>query len=145
MHKKSPSLPVIVVHESLLQRPVLQRPDEVPVPGPVAAPRGAPEGRAGNGVQDGDAAPVDSFPIAVGRAGTETPTGRFQVEEKIEHPDKKISHAHKPKKATKVIDLVAVLQQSLAQTKGGAKEKKASAKKPAQAAKRKKSPLKKAA
>lgn len=38
-------------------------------------------------MQDGDAVPVESFPIAVGRAGTETPTGRFQVEEKIEHPD----------------------------------------------------------
>jgi L,D-transpeptidase ErfK/SrfK len=31
--------------------------------------------------------PVESFPIAVGRAGSKTPTGRFQVEEKIEHPD----------------------------------------------------------
>lgn len=66
------------------------------------------------------------------------------IEEKIEHPEQKISHTHKPKKATKVIDLVAVLQQSLAQTKGGAKEK-APAKKPAHAAKRKKTPLKKAA
>lgn len=31
--------------------------------------------------------PVESFPIAVGRAGHETPTGRFQVEEMLEHPD----------------------------------------------------------
>ena len=31
--------------------------------------------------------PVESFPIAVGRAGHETPTGRFQVEEMVEHPD----------------------------------------------------------
>ena len=36
---------------------------------------------------DGDpAVPTESFPIAIGRAGRETPTGRFQVEEKIEHP-----------------------------------------------------------
>jgi hypothetical protein len=34
-----------------------------------------------------DGALPESFPIAVGRAGLETPTGRFQVEEKIEHPD----------------------------------------------------------
>jgi lipoprotein-anchoring transpeptidase ErfK/SrfK len=32
-------------------------------------------------------APVESFPIAIGRAGHETPTGRFEVEEMIEHPD----------------------------------------------------------
>jgi L,D-transpeptidase ErfK/SrfK len=32
-------------------------------------------------------APVESFPIAIGREGHETPTGRFQVEEKIENPD----------------------------------------------------------
>ena len=31
--------------------------------------------------------PVESFPIAVGRSGHETPTGRFQVEEMVEHPD----------------------------------------------------------
>ncbi len=31
--------------------------------------------------------PVESFPIAVGRAGHETPVGRFQVEEMVEHPD----------------------------------------------------------
>jgi len=29
------------------------------------------------------AAPIASFPIAIGRAGHETPTGRFQVEEMI--------------------------------------------------------------
>jgi len=33
------------------------------------------------------AIPLASFPIAVGRAGKETPTGRFRVEEKVEHPD----------------------------------------------------------
>jgi L,D-transpeptidase ErfK/SrfK len=39
-------------------------------------------------MEDDDArAPVESFPIAVGRAGHETPTGRFHVEEMIEHPD----------------------------------------------------------
>jgi lipoprotein-anchoring transpeptidase ErfK/SrfK len=32
-------------------------------------------------------APPESFPIAVGRRGRETPTGRFKVEEKIVHPD----------------------------------------------------------
>jgi len=31
--------------------------------------------------------PAESFPIAIGRAGHETPTGRFAVEEMVEHPD----------------------------------------------------------
>lgn len=31
--------------------------------------------------------PVESFPIAVGKAGWETPLGRFRVEEMVEHPD----------------------------------------------------------
>lgn len=31
--------------------------------------------------------PAESFPIAVGRAGLETPTGRFEVEELVEHPE----------------------------------------------------------
>ncbi len=31
--------------------------------------------------------PVVSFPIAVGRKGLETPSGRFEVEEMVEHPD----------------------------------------------------------
>lgn len=36
---------------------------------------------------DGDpGTPVESFPVAVGREGHETPIGRFQVEEMIEHP-----------------------------------------------------------
>jgi lipoprotein-anchoring transpeptidase ErfK/SrfK len=34
-----------------------------------------------------DDAPVESFPIAIGRAGQDTPTGQFQIEEMIEHPD----------------------------------------------------------
>ena len=38
-------------------------------------------------MDDDPATPVESFPIAVGRPGHETPTGRFRVEEKIEHPD----------------------------------------------------------
>jgi L,D-transpeptidase ErfK/SrfK len=38
-------------------------------------------------MKDDARAPVESFPIAVGRAGHETPTGRFHVEELIEHPD----------------------------------------------------------
>ncbi len=38
-------------------------------------------------MRDDGAAPIASFPIAVGRAGHETPTGRFQVEEMIEYPD----------------------------------------------------------
>jgi lipoprotein-anchoring transpeptidase ErfK/SrfK len=31
--------------------------------------------------------PVESFPIAVGKKGTETPTGEFQVEEMVVDPD----------------------------------------------------------
>jgi len=38
-------------------------------------------------MRDGAAAPLASFPIAIGRAGHETPTGRFQVEEMSEYPD----------------------------------------------------------
>jgi lipoprotein-anchoring transpeptidase ErfK/SrfK len=38
-------------------------------------------------VKDDIATPLASFPIAVGRVGDETPTGCFQVEEKIVHPD----------------------------------------------------------
>ena len=30
---------------------------------------------------------VESFPIAIGRQGHDTPTGRFHVEEMVEHPD----------------------------------------------------------
>jgi hypothetical protein len=33
------------------------------------------------------AAPVESFPIAIGREGHDTPTGQFRVEEIVEHPD----------------------------------------------------------
>jgi L,D-transpeptidase ErfK/SrfK len=38
-------------------------------------------------MRDDAPAPIGSFPIAIGRAGHETPTGRFHVEEMIEHPD----------------------------------------------------------
>jgi len=39
-------------------------------------------------LMDGDSrTAVESFPIAVGRDGHETPAGRFHVEEMIEHPD----------------------------------------------------------
>jgi len=31
--------------------------------------------------------PVESFPIAIGKEGFETPPGRYQVEEMVEHPD----------------------------------------------------------
>jgi lipoprotein-anchoring transpeptidase ErfK/SrfK len=34
-----------------------------------------------------DDARVASFPIAIGRRGHETPTGRYQVEEMVVHPD----------------------------------------------------------
>jgi lipoprotein-anchoring transpeptidase ErfK/SrfK len=37
-------------------------------------------------MRDDEPVPIESFPIAVGRAGHETPTGRFQVEEMIEQP-----------------------------------------------------------
>jgi lipoprotein-anchoring transpeptidase ErfK/SrfK len=30
---------------------------------------------------------VESFPIAIGRKGHDTPTGRFQIDEKVERPD----------------------------------------------------------
>jgi len=38
-------------------------------------------------VDDAPDTPDESFPIAVGREGLETPVGRFQVEEMVEHPD----------------------------------------------------------
>ena len=38
-------------------------------------------------MEDGVPTPVASFPIAVGRLGHETPMGRFQVEELVEHPE----------------------------------------------------------
>ncbi len=38
-------------------------------------------------MRDDVGAPVASFPIAIGRAGHETPIGRFQVEEMVEYPD----------------------------------------------------------
>jgi DNA end-binding protein Ku len=65
------------------------------------------------------------------------------IQEKIEHPDAKVKHAAPTKKATNVVDLVAVLQQSLAQHGKGEKpeKKKVPAKKPAHPARK----LKKAA
>ena len=33
------------------------------------------------------ATPPESFPIAVGKPGRETPTGKYRVEEKVVHPD----------------------------------------------------------
>ena len=45
------------------------------------------------------------------------------VEEKIEHPDQKAPAAAKKKKATNVVDLVAVLQESLQRSKGKTKAK----------------------
>ena len=38
-------------------------------------------------MDDDPGTPVESFPIAVGREGLETPVGRFQVEEMVENPD----------------------------------------------------------
>jgi len=38
-------------------------------------------------IHDDPRTPAESFPIAVGREGHETPTGSFQVEDMIEHPD----------------------------------------------------------
>jgi DNA end-binding protein Ku len=43
------------------------------------------------------------------------------IEEKVEHPDQAAPKSAKAPRATKVIDLVAVLQQSLAQSGGGKK------------------------
>jgi hypothetical protein len=38
-------------------------------------------------MDDDPGTPVESFPIAVGREGMETPTGEFRVEEMVEDPD----------------------------------------------------------
>ena len=38
-------------------------------------------------VDDDSRMPAESFPIAIGRDGHHTPTGRFHIEEMIEHPD----------------------------------------------------------
>jgi lipoprotein-anchoring transpeptidase ErfK/SrfK len=37
-------------------------------------------------IDDDPGTPVESFPIAVGRKGHETPIGKFSVIEKVEHP-----------------------------------------------------------
>ncbi len=66
------------------------------------------------------------------------------IEEKVEHPDKKEAVPAKKKKATNVIDLVAVLQESLQQSQG--KSSSATKKSAAPAGKtRKTAPRKKAA
>ena len=38
-------------------------------------------------VDDDPKTPVESFPIAIGRQGWETPVGQFHIEEMVEHPD----------------------------------------------------------
>jgi lipoprotein-anchoring transpeptidase ErfK/SrfK len=38
-------------------------------------------------MDDDPGTPVESFPVAIGKTGWETPTGRYQVEEMIEDPD----------------------------------------------------------
>lgn len=54
-------------------------------------------------MQEAVAKPIASFPIAVGRKGHETPTGRFQVEEMVEHPD---FHRFDPRDSTRVLERV---------------------------------------
>jgi lipoprotein-anchoring transpeptidase ErfK/SrfK len=78
------------------------RPEPKPEPAtevPVAAPSFATDPEPGTSLvirvkarrldlmRDDTTTPIATFPIAVGRTGHETPTGRFHVEEKIEHPD----------------------------------------------------------
>jgi lipoprotein-anchoring transpeptidase ErfK/SrfK len=46
---------------------------------------------------------IATFPIAVGRPGLETPTGTFQVEELVEHPD---FARVDPKDPTRVLEVV---------------------------------------
>ncbi len=50
--------------------------------------------------EEGLGNPVASFPIAVGRPGHETPTGRFKVEELVEHPE---FHKIDPKDRSRVL------------------------------------------
>ena len=38
-------------------------------------------------MDDDPGTPAESFPVAIGKAGWETPTGRYRVEEMIEDPD----------------------------------------------------------
>jgi len=66
------------------------------------------------------------------------------IEEKVEHPDKKEAAPAKKKKATNVIDLVAVLQESLQKSKGKSSSAKKKSAAPAGKA-RKTAPRKKAA
>jgi L,D-transpeptidase ErfK/SrfK len=51
-------------------------------------------------MDDDPSTPLESFPIAVGRAGHETPIGRFHVEEMIEHPE---FHKFDPKDRSRVL------------------------------------------
>ena len=54
-------------------------------------------------MSDDPAHTVESFPIAVGRKGRETPTGRFQIDEMVENPDfPKID----PNDRTRVVKLI---------------------------------------
>lgn len=69
-------------------------PARLPEPPAVAAPAPLPAVylllRVGERriylMDDDPRTPVESFPVAVGREGHETPIGRFQVEEMVEHP-----------------------------------------------------------
>jgi hypothetical protein len=54
-------------------------------------------------IDDDPRTPVESFPIAVGRDGHETPIGRFQVEEKVEHPEFPVFD---PKDRTRLVRLI---------------------------------------
>lgn len=67
------------------------------------------------------------------------------IQEKIEHPEQKQAAAAAPRQATKVIDLVAVLQKSLAAQSKPVAEHSAKKKTPTRGAKKKKPALKKAA
>jgi lipoprotein-anchoring transpeptidase ErfK/SrfK len=81
------------------------RPEQpgTPAPGVAPASEAGPRREAANGpkahlvlrlgerrlylMDDDPGTPVESFPVAIGKGGWETPTGRFQVEEMIEDPD----------------------------------------------------------
>jgi L,D-transpeptidase ErfK/SrfK len=90
--------------------PPVAKPDRAP-PVPVAAPSPTDDrpptylvirlkARQLDLIQGDAPAPLGTFPIAVGRAGHETPIGSYRVEEMIEHPDyQKID----PKDPTRVL------------------------------------------
>jgi lipoprotein-anchoring transpeptidase ErfK/SrfK len=50
--------------------------------------------------RDGEVAPLESFPVAIGQKGWETPTGRFAVTEKIVDPDFLVFDWTDPSKVT---------------------------------------------